>query len=375
MTHVVLMVSTLARGGAERVAVTLANAWARRGDRVRLVCTFGGPAQQAYPLDPRVDVVTLDTLGVTSGSIRPGFIGKVLALRRWFRGERPDVVISFLTNVNVTAVLATAGLRIPLIVSERVDPAAGVELPWVLHVARALCYSAADVVVVQTPETARNLSGRLLGSPTIRVVPNPLPGELARSTVRANHDGATGRVVAIGRLTPQKGFDRLLEAFARAFPEGAPWTLEVYGEGALKDELQADIGARGLRSRAFLRGATDDPWRELAGAQIFALTSHYEGFPNAMLEAMALGLACVAFDCPAGPRFLAGAPAAAAIVANGDVAAFAAELRRLADDAAARASLGTYAAAHVRAAFSEAGVLLAWDETIRIATAHAERAS
>lgn len=360
-----MMVSTLSRGGAERVAATLCNGWIERGHRVSLLCTYGGDVDLAFQLHPDVEVVYASELCRTISRLCPQYLRKLVAIRRWLRITRPDAVISFLTNVNVTAILASRGLRVPVVVSERVDPAAGVELPPALHVARALTYGFADSMVVQTPETATRLRRLLLRSPPVAVIPNPLPTSLAASERRACHNEHSKRVVAFGRLTSQKGFDRLLEAFSLAFTPESGWTLEIFGEGPERRRLEDGIADRGLTGRAFLRGTTISPWNEMADAQILALTSHYEGFPNVLMEGMALGLACVAFDCPAGPRYIAGDPPAAAIVANGDVVAFAAELRRLAGSPTARAALGAAAAIRVRRSFGEEGVFAAWDNVLR----------
>src|SRR6185437_3279047 len=95
---------------------------------------------------------------------------------------------------------------------------------------------------------------------------------------------------------------KLIEAFASACGNDAGWQLRIWGDGPLREDLQRLVDGLELGHRVQLCGLTDQPWAALAVGQIFALSSDYEGFPNAMLEAMALGLPCVAFDCPSGPR-------------------------------------------------------------------------
>jgi glycosyltransferase involved in cell wall biosynthesis len=356
---VVLLVGELATGGAERVAATLANAWVRRGRRVTLVATYLASRQVGYALEPAVELVFLaDRLAGGSG----GALAKARALRRLVVALEPDVVLSFLTNVNVLAIAALARTGVPLVVSERTDPAADVELHPVLRVLRAVGYGFADRLVVQTGAAAQRFRRRMVWSPPVDVIPNPVPAGLA-GLPAARHDGRGGTIVALGRLTRSKGFDALLRVFAREFGAEPAWRLEIWGDGPLRGELEALARSLGLGDRVRLAGPTAAPWEALAAAQLFALPSAYEGFPNAMLEAMALGLACVAYDCPSGPRELSGEGRAAVVVALGDEAAFGRELRRLAYDAAARARLGAAAAAHVSSEYGEAVVLERWDET------------
>jgi GalNAc-alpha-(1->4)-GalNAc-alpha-(1->3)-diNAcBac-PP-undecaprenol alpha-1,4-N-acetyl-D-galactosaminyltransferase len=341
---------------ASRRPWRLANAWAARGTQVVIVPTFLGEQQRNYHLHERVRVVPLrERIGSN------GFLGKWRGLRALVREEAPDVVVSFLTNVNVTALVTLAGLRIPLVISERVDPAATVELHWPLRVLRKYLYRFADALVVQTQETAGRYLTLLSGAPSIHVVPNPLPAALHQSTDRARGlDAASGNIVAMGRLTAQKQFDLLIRAFATVFAQRPEWTLTIWGDGPLRDVLQQLIDQFGLAQQVRLAGFTNQPWRALHDAQMFVLSSAYEGFPNSMLEAMALGVPCVAFDCPAGPRDLASG-GAAVLVPSGDTEALARALKQLAEDPAARVRLGHAAAESVRSRFSEASVLGLWD--------------
>ncbi len=361
--RVVLVVGSTAVGGAERVAVTLANAWAAQGREVWIVSSFLGGRSTFYTIDARVSLLYLaDSMSRPPQRRWLAAFHKICALRRLIVQINPDVTVSLLTNVNVLAITALLALRIPLIVSERVDPAADVELPRALQIARALSYPFADWLVVQTAGAAASLAKRLRRVSRVAVIPNPIPGALMASQARAGHDGTEGTVIAMGRLSAQKGYAKLIQAFGKAFATDSGWRLQIWGDGPLQSELQGLIEALRLSGRIRLCGQTEEPWAVLAAAQIFALTSQYEGFPNAMLEAMALGLPCVAFDCPSGPRELSDAGRAAIIVPLNDVEKLAQELKNLATNRDARAQLGARAAAFVRQEFSEATVLALWDE-------------
>jgi glycosyltransferase involved in cell wall biosynthesis len=363
--RIVIVVSSIATGGAERVAATLANAWVERGCDVWLVATYLGPRVVSYPLHPNVSVRFLSETTFRSRQPRsPRVLKKTRALRGILLTIRPDVVISFLTNVNVLTIIARASSGIPLIISERTDPLHDPELPLTLRLARAVSYRFADALVVQTAAAARRYGAQLRGVARMTVIHNPLPAELAAAATRARQDGAGGCMIAMGRLTAEKGYPKLIQAFADALGDDPAWQLRIWGDGPLRDEVQGVVDRLQLADRVKLCGLSKQPWTELAAAQIFALSSAYEGFPNAMLEAMALGLPCVAFDCPSGARELADGGRAARLVPCGDVAALAAALQELARDRDLRSTLGARAASFVRSQFAQASVMADWDALI-----------
>jgi glycosyltransferase involved in cell wall biosynthesis len=363
--RIVIVIGSSTRAGAERVSTTLANAWSDRAREVWLVSTYLDDLAEGYPLRAAVSKVRLgDVIGRSRPSRWVAVPLKILALRKVVREIKPDVVVSFLTNVNVLAIAALARSGFPLIVSERVDPAADVELPKVVRFARLLTYPHADAFVVQTEAAAQRYRARLHGLACTRVIRNPLPRELDASPIRARQDGEGGVVIAMGRLTPQKGFAKLIEAYGIALGNNSSWSLQIWGEGPLQSDLARLIQTLNLEHCVQLRGATAHPWQVLAAAQMFALTSEYEGFPNAMLEAMALGLPCIAFDCPSGPRELAAGGSAAIIVPPRDVAKLAGVLGELAANREARRALGARAAAHVRREFGVDAVMSDWDQLI-----------
>jgi len=363
--RIVIVIGSMAAGGAERVAATMANAWSDQGREVWLVSTYLDKRATGYPLHPGVSTIFLSDV-IARGELSRWFtlLRKAFALRKVVRRIRPDVVVSFLTNVNVLSIAAVAALRFPLIVSERTDPAADVELHRMLRFARAWAYPYADALVVQTAAAAQRYGARLRGVARIEVIHNPLPRELEASPLRALQDGVGGRVVAMGRLTREKGFATLIEAYGKALGNDSSWALQIWGDGPLRSDLTELVGKLHLEDRVQLCGATTQPWRALAGAQIFVLSSEYEGFPNAMLEAMALGLPCIAFDCPSGPRELVDGGAAAIIVPPGAVGKLVSTLRDLAADREARRTLGARAAAFVRQNFAEQMVMRDWDRLI-----------
>lgn len=357
----------MAAGGAERVAATIANAWADQGREVWLVPTFLGEKKLEYDIRTQVTVSFLSDYIVGKSVGWPKFIRKTYSLRRLVQDIRPDAVVSFLTNVNVLAAAALQGLGVPLVVSERADPAADIELPWFVRFGRAVLYQFADALVVQSASAAIGYRQRVLRPPPTYVVANPLPASLEKFERRAVQVGRGGEIVAMGRLYWAKRFDLLIRAFGLAFRDEPGWRLSIWGQGPLRVELEGLISELGLAERVHLRGVTREPWRALVAAQIFVLSSAYEGFPNAMLEAMAVGLACVSFDCPTGPRELSNGGEAVQLVSTGDIRELAAELSSLARDPERRAKLGRAAAEFVRSHYSEETVIEQWDAVISVA--------
>jgi GalNAc-alpha-(1->4)-GalNAc-alpha-(1->3)-diNAcBac-PP-undecaprenol alpha-1,4-N-acetyl-D-galactosaminyltransferase len=360
--RIALLVSSMGRGGAERVAATLCNAWAREGREAWLIPTFLGSREIAYPLDEAVHVHFLAQSFAATASQVPTPLRKVFLLRQLLRKAKPDVIVSFLPSTNVLAVAASRGLGIPLVVCERADPAADTDLHPALRIARLIAYPFADRLCVQTRQAAERMRwlSRLCGKPEI--IPNPLPQSLVSPSLRIRQHPRFGIIIAVGRLSPEKGFDGLLRAFHLGFRDAPEWKLEIWGEGPQRASLEALIQELRLESRIKICGHTTDPWSAMVRAQLFALTSAYEGFPNAMLEAMALGLPAVAYDCNSGPRDLTDGGRVGRLVPPGNEVALAQTLRDLADDPGRRKALGDAGAEFVAAQFSLNSVMARWDE-------------
>ncbi|HUH40075.1 MAG TPA: glycosyltransferase family 4 protein, partial [Castellaniella sp.] len=355
------LISSMHRGGAERVAATLANAWARRGDTVTLVSCYSGRGSCDYDLDPGVRLLWLADRVRGPRVLRP--LTKLLALRSLIREHSPDRVLSFLTNVNVSTLLATRGLGLKVVVSERTDPAHSVNLEPALRWLRRWTYPWAHRVVVQTPQSMPHLMRVAPDTQRLCAIPNPLPDGLPAPRDGEPQDPSGRlRLAALGRFSPVKRFDQLIEAFAKLADRHPDWDLIIWGEGPQREACLRRVADLDLSTRVFLPGHTTRPWRELLGVQAFVLSSAVEGFPNAMLEAMALGLPCVATDCPSGPYELSAGGRDALLVPLNDESALVQALdQTMGATSQWREELGRRAAESVRARYGLDGILRQWD--------------
>jgi glycosyltransferase involved in cell wall biosynthesis len=303
-SRILFLISAMVEGGAERVAASLCNHWAEQGHEVVLMPTFSGRGECNYHLDARVRIEYLaDKVGTTHKTALTG-IWRLFALRRFMCEFNPHVVVSFLPNVNIAALLAAYGTGIPVVVSERNYPPLQ-NLGAVLHLLRWLCYRSAKCVVAQTQDMAEWITNHCPGSRVV-VIPNPVAWPLSDfSPALAPSDIVTEDrrvLLAVGRLSEQKGFDNLFAAFAQVADSYPQWDLVILGEGKERRSLEMLRDRLGLSGRIFMPGRFGNVSAWYARADIFVLASRYEGFPNVLAEAMAAGVSVVAMDCLTGPR-------------------------------------------------------------------------
>jgi glycosyltransferase involved in cell wall biosynthesis len=357
----VLVISSLGGGGAERVMTLLANAWVERGNEVTLI-TLASDRMDRYPLDPAVRRIALDVAG-NSAHVLAAIghnIVRIRALRRAIASSRPDAVISFIAESNVRVLIAAAGLRVPVIISER-TALNGHHMRGVWRTLRRWSYPRATAIVAQTRRCAAELEA--LARRQVDVIANPVSIESRPDDAPAHERTDRHTLLAVGRLSPEKGFDLLIEAFAQVSERHPDWNLVILGEGPLRAELARKFAEHNLGGRVAMPGFDAHVRRAMRRADLFVLPSRYEGFPNALLEAMTEGRACVSFDCDAGPRELIDHRRNGWLVPAGDVHALAAALDTLMGDAGLRAQLGDHAR-DVSSTYSLATILDQWNALV-----------
>ena len=359
---IVFLVSSMHHGGAERVAAHMVNAWAARGDNVTLIVTYSGGGRSSFPISHRVKVVVLADVIRGKGRGLHLYWKRFWTLRKLLGASRPDCIVSFLTNVNVTAVLANIGLGYRLLVSERNYPPLSPP-PWPYAVMRRLTYPFASKVVMLSTEGLQWLETNIPRAQGV-TIPNPVALPLPQGYPEldpSRYIGAEQRVIlAVGRLEPQKGFDMLLEAFALLSPRQPNWHLVLLGEGKMRGSLEASIESLNLNDRVKLPGRAGNMSSWYRRADVYVLSSRYEGFPNTLLEAMAHGCPSVSFDCDTGPRSIIRHEIDGLLVKPCDVAALARALEQLAKDGEKRARMSK-AATEVRLRYSLDRIVADWD--------------
>ncbi len=357
--HIAVVIYSLRGGGAERVTVDLCRYLRDSGREVTLL-TLSGDDPDAYAFPEGVRRERMEVRRVAYSPLQTiwYFFSRIAAMRRKLRAIEPDVVVSFMDLVNVWTLLCLFGTGIPVIVSERIHPAYNsITRAW--KVARRLIYPIADAVTVQTEEGAEWFR-RWTWVRRLAVVPNAVRYS-TESGVQVNE--ATTAVscpfiLAIGRLAKQKGFDLLLDAFHRSGLIQMGWSLTILGIGPERSALEQQAARLGISRAVTMPGFVDvTPW--LKQADLFVLSSRFEGFPNVLVEAMQMRRACISFACPSGPRELIESNRNGVLVPVEDINGLSEALQRLAADPDLRDRLGAEAS-RVSERFSPALVYGRW---------------
>lgn len=359
-----LTVPSLAFGGAERVVAKMANHWAARDEAVTVV-TLSAEAGDTYPLDSRVSRVALNAMRESRGVVQAvnHNLIRVHLLRTAIAQTQPETVISFTDRMNVLTAVACRPLGVDTVLSERIDPSRhqiGRAWSWL----RRRFYPSARALVVQTERVRRQMQRIMRGRP-IYVIPNAVEPPANAGTGNSQRDAAGVRwVIAVGRLAPQKGFDLLIDAFARIAERHPQWSLKILGEGPARPSLERLVVRRGLDQRVVLTGWEPDPASVLRQCELFVLSSRFEGFPNALLEAMACGVPSISFDCDSGPAEIIRDDVDGLLVPPENVAALAAAMDRFIENEPLRRRLGGEAM-HVVERFSVERYFAQWDAVLR----------
>ena len=294
------MIHSLDGGGAERVMAGLASRLAQRCHEVTLI-TLDDNHSDRHEVDDRVERIGLDVMSTPGRRI--GLAKRLWRLRRTTLGGRFDAVLAFCDATNLLLLMATWGAyqKPPIVISERSDPAFQ-SLGRIKEWLRTRLYRKADTVVCLSDDVANTLQNRL--GRDIQVIPSAVESVPNRVTA-ANRsvDGAL-RIIGVGRLEHEKGFDRLLNSLALLTNECRipDWQLTLCGDGSELESLRELAKDLGINQKVTFTGWVSPLWSQYHQGDLFVLPSRYEGFPSAMLEAMASELAVVAVDAGGGVR-------------------------------------------------------------------------
>lgn len=313
----------LSGGGAERVTCNLASYLARKGHEIKILTMSDDTA--TYPLDDNVLRIPL-----LNSSERKGLLyNSIIRLKRLITHLRKDKVDAYVVMLPVTTILL---LRLSwltksrIIAAERVDPSI---YPQVKQRQLKSLAKKADGWVFQTEEE-RNWYGSSTGKAKVQIIPNAINPDFIKEPYR-NERKKT--IVTAGRLTEQKNQKLLIQAFAKISPIFHDYKLLILGDGPLKEQLKSIAEELGVEEKVLLPGYTTNIGDTIKDASLFVLSSDFEGMPNALMEAMALGLPCVSTDCKGGgARFLIDDEKNGLLTPVGDVDALAKAIERMLSD-------------------------------------------
>ncbi|MDR0407018.1 MAG: glycosyltransferase family 4 protein [Holosporales bacterium] len=291
------VISSLEFGGAERDLSKQANFWAAEETEVCIFVFTTAQKPPAYPLDPRVQVYFLKDHFRHIPVVKLGDVLRrlfcTIALRRALKKFKPNVIVSYVDIVNITTLIVSKGLGIPVIVSERIDPAyhrLGFFHPlW--DFIRLHTHRWASHVIVQTQDALRYFPKHF--QERLMVIPN----SVAKPSCAVIINPTIQHIVTIGRLCFQKDQETLLQAFSLIQKNHPTLQLTIYGEGPYRAHLEHMIHEKGLQNHVFLPGMVANVQEVLLQVDLFVFPSRYEGFPNALCEAMAVGLPIIASNC------------------------------------------------------------------------------
>ncbi|WP_149277097.1 glycosyltransferase family 4 protein [Pareuzebyella sediminis] len=295
---IAFIIGSLGSGGAERVVSTLCNGLIGHYDIAIITFIASKPF---YSLDKKVSLLHCSEVINPSENLWQAIKTNYNLYKKisgFLKSERIDLSICFLTSSNILGILASRSRGIPVIVSERIDPNAS-KKSFVWEKLRRFTYPKANLVVVQTAAIKRFFT-RYIDEAKVIILPNPLSPDLQYDL---NHSKPAEKIILnVGRLTNQKGQDMLIRAFGNINPKD--WKLIIIGEGPNRGKYEEMIEQLNMKGKIILPGNIKAISPQYASARIFAFTSRFEGFPNALIEAMHMGLPSIATDCPTGPSEL-----------------------------------------------------------------------
>lgn len=293
---ILFYINVLSQGGAERVVASLSNSFADDNNKVTVVTSFETPNE--YVVLEKVKRINLEAKNSKAKNKLIRNFKRIKALKKVIKSEQPDVVISFMKEPNIRAILATKRMNVKTIISIRNDPEKVYNGKFGRWITKKIMPKA-DGCVFQT-EDAKNFFPIALQNKST-IILNPIKEEF----FNVQRKPIKGNIVSIGRISPQKNHKLLIDAFNIIKDKYPSANLNIYGEGIIQQEIKDYIVSLKLEERVRLHGHVVNVPEVLSEADFFVLPSDYEGMPNVLMEALASGVPCISTDCPCGgPRSL-----------------------------------------------------------------------
>ena len=338
--RITCIISLMECGGTPRALSTMCNYWSSNAHTVTILGVYDHPDGSFFELNQDISYLPLGIMPATDRGLGRWivYIRGIRRLRTEIIASKPDIVISFLDYVNVLTLLATRNLSFPVIVSERTAPSAS-ESNFLWKFCRYFLYPYADAVTAVASSSFKDINlGR---SQLHETIPGPI--RLPPKSFKKNLSSFS--VVGLGRLSPEKNFEALIETFDQIAAKYPDWSLTIWGDGPCRQDLEQLIRNSPNRGNIHLPGVAADSYQALQATTIFVLPSKYEGYPHALVEAMLSGLAVVAYDCPGAIREIIEHGKNGLIVPLNDQAALTAAIDLVISDPSLRLQLGQAAEA------------------------------
>ena len=343
---IIFVSSTLTSGGSERVISLIANHMAEKGHEVEIVCLLEPIV--FYPLHPAVKVAFAEK-EIKNKSLP----ARMLWLRKHVKEARPDVVVSFMILVYITTLFSLMGVKVPIITSERNDPAS---FSWWKRALRRVLLPRTTCHVVQT-QKIKDYYTEDIKRKTV-IIGNPVTNKVFDVQPVEKKDV----MINVARLFPQKNQKMLIRAFHSIKDQIPTYKLKIYGEGPLRLDLQQLIDYLQLSDRVELCGRSEKVLEEMNASRIFVMSSNHEGLSNAMIEAICIGLPIVSTKV-SGTEELIEEGKNGLLTDVGDEQQLADALLRLAKDEALQQSMGKNNKENAKR-FKESEVLNQWETLI-----------
>lgn len=291
--HIAFMIGSFAKGGSERVMSNLIDYFARREHQVTVITQYC--KEDEYELNPKARRILSDIAPeeVTGSRIR-NFYRRFRKLRNIWKTERPDLILVFIGKNNIMTLLTSWGLHIPVVVSVRAEPHEEYPNRWMRFAARHL-FRRATGVVVQTSECKRFFPEKIQEKTVILL--NPINASFFGVTYEGEREHT---IVTVGRMDENKNQQLLIRAFAKIADQYPEYQLILYGKGEKEEALRTLTRELRLEDRIEFPGVINDVPEKIKKAGVFVLPSYTEGMPNALIEAMIIGLPVISTDCPCG---------------------------------------------------------------------------
>ncbi len=333
MSHYLFVVTTLGGGGAERVVSVLASELAET-EKITILAYY--KALEEYERSAAVNVVYMTTDEQSYAGMN--YYRRLTSIRKLVRKENPDFVIPFLSQVCMQVTVALAGTKHKVIQTVRNNPA-NMPASKIVRAIRDLFIWFSYKTIVQNQSQKEYFNKALWKK--IYVMPNPVRTDLLGIQREAREQWELPiEIISVGRLDYQKNYEMLIKAFKQSEGLRQKCHVRIFGDGPIREELENRIKENELNHCIELMGRSTDMKTVYSSADIFVMTSSFEGMPNALMEAMASGLPCISTNCPTGPSDLIGANENGILVPVDDVLALCEALLQYVNDHETAVMLG-----------------------------------